>query len=115
MARNSVFVRSRKTSSTRANQRISTHRHKRPLLNQVKMQDKLTKNALKDLHKIPEQKRTKIITSLKQVNSPITGKKLKGDLSHIYSIRIWPYRILYQIHKDVIVIKSIKHRQGAYK
>ncbi len=79
------------------------------------MHIKLTKSALKDLNKIPSQKRKKIIQSLKAIESPTLGKKLKGELSGIYSIRIWPYRILYQIHHQNIVIKSIKHRQGAYK
>jgi mRNA-degrading endonuclease RelE of RelBE toxin-antitoxin system len=79
------------------------------------MQIKLTKSALKDLNNIPKHKRSKIISSIKAIGSPNIGKKLKGELSDRYSVRIWPYRIIYEIYKDMIVIKSIKHRQGVYK
>jgi mRNA-degrading endonuclease RelE of RelBE toxin-antitoxin system len=79
------------------------------------MQIKLTKSALKDLYKLPPQKSAKIITALKSIDSPTIGKKLKGELADKYSIRIWPYRILYEIYKGMIVIKSIKQSQGAYK
>jgi mRNA-degrading endonuclease RelE of RelBE toxin-antitoxin system len=79
------------------------------------MQIKLTRSALKDLNKLPPQKRAKIITALKSIDSPTIGKKLKGELAEKYSLRIWPYRIIYEIYQGMIVIKSIKHRQGAYK
>lgn len=79
------------------------------------MRIKLTKSALKDLNRIPKQKRDKLISSIKNIDSPAIGKKLKGELSQKYSLRIWPYRIIFEVYKDMIVIKSIKHRQGAYK
>jgi len=44
------------------------------------------------------------------------GKKLEGELKKMRSIRIWPYRIIYQVFrkKITILIVSITHRQSAY-
>ena len=76
-----------------------------------------TPNSSKLLQKLTDKKLKIKIDNAKKLlaNNPYIGKKLKGELTGQYTLRIWPYRILYQIHKDVIVIKSIKHRQGAYK
>ena len=48
---------------------------------------------------------------------PFVGKRLEGKLSDFYSLRVWPYRIVYQvIHEQLIVfVVQIKHRQGVYK
>lgn len=73
---------------------------------------KLTKSALKDLNKIPTNKRTKLIKTLKQIDALNIGKKLKGEFEGKYSLRVWPYRIIYEEYKGMLVIKSIKHRQG---
>lgn len=45
------------------------------------------------------------------------GEKLKGELLGQYKIKVWPYRIIYQIfhNKLLIVIIRVQHRQGAYK
>ena len=48
---------------------------------------------------------------------PFQGKKLKGELRGQYSIRVWPYRIIYQIYKKelIITIIDVGHRQGVYR
>lgn len=79
------------------------------------MKVQLTKTAHKDLMKIPQTKRTKLIKSLRQIDSPNIGKKLKGEFEGKCSLRVWPYRIIYEVYQNSIVIKSIKHRQGVYK
>ena len=50
-------------------------------------------------------------------DSPRLGKRLEGSLQDFYSVRVWPYRIVYKIYqKDlVILIVEIAHRQGVYK
>lgn len=69
---------------------------------------------------------TKILTANRQrhkdkldllTTTPLAGKSLKGQLEGYYSLRSWPYRIIYQIdgkNQQVFVI-TIIHRQGAYK
>jgi len=57
----------------------------------------------------------KVFQSLKE--NPLKGKKLQGELSSLYSFRVWPYRIIYTIQKEKITlfIVEIGHRQGVYK
>jgi len=47
---------------------------------------------------------------------PYAGKKLHGKNKNFYSIRIWPYRMIYRIAKDrsLIIVTRIGHRQGVY-
>lgn len=78
----------------------------------------VSKEAQKNLSKVPvdyaERIRTKIAVL---ATEPYIGKKLEGRLSNRYSIRIWPYRIIYKIIKQKLIIEviEIKHRQSAYK
>lgn len=78
----------------------------------------LSKNAQREYEKIPKQERAKIKKKLISLeNNPLSGKKLVGELAEYYSIRAWPYRIIYGINtkKKMIQVHKIKHRQGAYK
>jgi len=64
----------------------------------------------------PDQK--KINKKLQALSlEPLAGKKLKGQLEGLYSLRAWPYRIIYQINqqsKELWVVE-IFHRQNVYK
>ena len=44
------------------------------------------------------------------------GKKLHGKHQDEYSVRVWPFRILYKIYKKELIISVIDvgHRQGVY-
>jgi len=46
--------------------------------------------------------------------SPLAGKKLRGELKGLLSLKAWPYRIIYQKLKTKIIVVTIRHRQGAY-
>ena len=78
----------------------------------------LSEDAEKQYSRLPNNARTKIkkkLLSLEQ--NPYSGKKLAGELSDFWSIRAWPYRIIYEINERAkrVEIHKIKHRQGAYK
>lgn len=62
------------------------------------------------------QKKIKRKLILLEAN-PLLGKKLSGDLEGNYSLRAWPYRIIYQINDNEkrIEVSAILHRQGAYR
>lgn len=81
-------------------------------------QIKFEKKAKKELNNIPfkYQKRILSILSILQTN-PFIGKKMKGKYNDCYNYKVWPYRIIYKIVKDVLLIIIIKigHRQGIYK
>lgn len=71
--------------------------------------------AIKQLKKLPLRQKRKIVKKLEILSKdPQVGKALKGELKTLYSIRAWPYRIIYKLTKTTITIFSIAHRQSAY-
>lgn len=78
---------------------------------------RLDPKAEKQLNKIEEPYHGRIILLLSSIAAnPWMGKKLKGEYKGSYTVRVWPYRVIYDIHKDqmlVLVIK-IRHRDHAY-
>lgn len=73
--------------------------------------------ARKNLDKLPEIYRFRIRQTLREiVANPFFGKKLSGERKGQYSVRVWPYRIIYLIKKTelIVLIIDIDHRQGVY-
>ena len=85
------------------------------MINQKNMyQVILKKSAIKNLKKIDERYKGRINLALLELSKdPFVGKQLEGRLRAFYSLRVWPYRIVYQIiHNQLIVfVVQIKHRQ----
>lgn len=78
----------------------------------------LSKKAGKDLDKLSSNIRKRTLSAIDYLRfDPYTGKKLKGDLSGSYVVRVWPYRIIYDVYKKelIVYITKIQHRQGVYK
>lgn len=77
-----------------------------------------TAQSRKIFDNIKETKtRNKIIQGLRKLSqNPCAGKKLRGKLKGTYSLKIWPYRILYEFtpRKDMIVT-DIGHRKEVYR
>ncbi|TRZ81437.1 type II toxin-antitoxin system RelE/ParE family toxin [bacterium] len=74
--------------------------------------------ARKNLDKIPENYRVRIIVALNAiVLDPFSGKKLFGKRKDQYSLHVWPYRIIYIIKKTelIVLVIDVGHRQGIYK
>lgn len=74
--------------------------------------------ARKNLDKITEDYRARIIATLDEiVLDPFFGKKLSGKRDGQYSVRVWPYRIIYIILKKelIILVIEVDHRGGVYK
>jgi len=77
-----------------------------------------TKKSQKDLDKISKKDKKRILLKLLELQKdPFIGKRLKGKLTVFYSLRVWPYRIIYEIKRKrlIILIIRIGHRQGVYK
>lgn len=69
--------------------------------------------ARKNLDKLPEVYRLRIRQTLREiVSNPFSGKALSGDRKGQYSVRVWPYRIIYIIKKQelIIVVVEVDHR-----
>jgi mRNA-degrading endonuclease RelE of RelBE toxin-antitoxin system len=78
----------------------------------------LASAALKHYKKLDNNKKDKINKKISLLSSsPFSGKKLTGEFKGSYSLRAWPYRIIYSINSPLheIWIESILHRQGVYK
>ena len=77
----------------------------------------IEKPARKRLAKIPKKFQYKIIEAIESLSyDPFLGKKLEGEFEGKYSLRVWPYRVIYRIFKKeiFILILDIGHRQGIY-
>ena len=73
--------------------------------------------AVRSLEKIPIQWRQRLFKAIDAIKiRPYIGKKLKGKFSGAFSLRVWPYRIIYTIDKSkiTVIILDIGHRQGVY-
>ncbi len=46
---------------------------------------------------------------------PTAGKPLHGELKGLSSLRVGPYRVLYEIHDAEIVLHMVTHRRAAYR
>lgn len=78
----------------------------------------ITRKAQKALSKIPEDYQDKIITTIRGLADepfPPSTKKLSGR--EAWRIRVGVYRIIYEVHRDVlsIVVVLIGHRKDIYK
>ncbi len=88
------------------------------LLKDMKYRVKLKPRAEKELNKLPQRDYYRIITALVGLAiDPFVGKKLEGKYKDCYSLRVWPYRIIYQINKKelLVFVIQIGHRQRIYR
>ena len=71
----------------------------------------------KEFKKIKDKvTRIKIINHLKKLGQlPESGKPLQYNLKGHRSIRIPPFRIIYRIEQDKIIINCFDHRKDVYK
>ena len=78
----------------------------------------LEQRAKKELARIPDRDRVKIERVLEViVYDPFSGKKLSGELLGQYAVRAWPYRIVYKIYKNELIVSvvHIGHRKDVYR
>lgn len=70
----------------------------------------------KDFKKIKDKAtRLKLIKHIKKLGElPESGKPLKYELKNHRSVRIPPFRIIYRLEKDKIIINCFDHRRVVY-
>lgn len=74
-----------------------------------------TPQAIKHISKLPQSEKKKVFRKLEVLSlDPYSGKLLNGELEGLYAFRAWPYRIIYTITRQSIIILSVVHRQSAY-
>ncbi len=71
----------------------------------------------KDFKKIKDKStRLRLIKHIKKLAElPKSGKPLKYDLKKHRSVRIPPFRIIYRLEKNKIIINCFDHRKDIYK
>lgn len=72
----------------------------------------------RNISRLPVHIQTKLIQVFDTIKAnPISGFKLKGELSGYYKFRLGDYRIVYKFHPkaSLVEIVKIEHRQGVYK
>ena len=71
----------------------------------------------KDFKKIKDKNlRIRIIKQLKKLEvDPEAGKPLKYDLKNHRSLRVPPFRLIYRIEQDKIIINCFDHRSSVYE
>jgi len=77
----------------------------------------LSKDAKKQFDHLPLVDKKKVRKKLAVLEQDaLAGKKLTGEFQGIRSLRVWPYRILYEINRKMkrIEVLIIAHRQGVY-
>lgn len=75
-------------------------------------------SAVKSIDKLSSKDRQKVAIILETLKTnPFSGKKLAGEFKELYSIRVWPYRIIYAVIKKelVVLVVDVAHRQSVYK
>jgi addiction module RelE/StbE family toxin len=79
---------------------------------------RLKPSAEKRLARLPDKEHYRVGLALAGLSiNPFIGKKLHGEYQGYYSIRVWPYRIIYTILKQelFVIVVGIGHRQGVYQ
>jgi len=72
--------------------------------------------AVKQMKKLTARERDTILRKIVLLTTnPYAGKKLSGELTNLRSLRSWPFRIVYALEKNKVVIYSVAHRQSVYK
>lgn len=77
----------------------------------------IPKKVQKEIDRIDEKYKVRLLLALKLLEEdPFAGKKLEGEYRGQWSYRVWPYRIIYEIIKNelVVLVVHVGHRQGAY-
>jgi mRNA interferase RelE/StbE len=75
------------------------------------------KKVQKKLKNIDKGYYKRVLSALIQLEiNPFIGKKLKGEYKNQWSLRVWPYRIIYEIADTQLIVLIIKiaDRQGVY-
>ena len=74
--------------------------------------------VIKDLKKIDKTWQKRILSKMKATLTadPYSGKKLVGNLSPFWRIRVGDYRVIYAIEEEIVTVEviKIKHRKEVY-
>ncbi|MFH1430107.1 MAG: type II toxin-antitoxin system mRNA interferase toxin, RelE/StbE family [Candidatus Uhrbacteria bacterium] len=76
------------------------------------------KKIVKSIRRLPIPAQVRIWRSIDRLPAHWhEGKKLEGEFVDCRIIRVWPYRIIYEVHKQKLIIVTLRvaDRKDAYK
>jgi len=82
---------------------------------------KLKENAEKELERLKVGDKKGYfrccLALIRLSQDPFVGKKLDGEFEGYWSVRVWPYRIIYSVFERelIVYILAVKHRKDAYR
>jgi len=75
-----------------------------------------TREFLRRLRRLNRSTQVRVLREIKTLEiNPFAGKRLRGRLSGLLSLRVGNYRIIYQVSEEQIVIRTIGHRKTIYE
>jgi mRNA-degrading endonuclease RelE of RelBE toxin-antitoxin system len=71
---------------------------------------------LKRLKNLDKDNQIRILRNLKILEEqPFAGKQLAGRLSGVMSFRVGEYKVIYQVSKKTIIIRTVGHPEQVYE
>lgn len=78
----------------------------------------IPKRVQKELERLPRKFQERIVAKLYMLAAdPSLGKRLQGEFEGLYTVRFWPYRIVYEIKRKelVVLVLKVAHRKSVYR
>ena len=79
---------------------------------------KIKRSALKELHKLDNQDRLRVVEAIDNLcENPHVGKLLKGEFSGLRRVRVGAFRIVYEINEGevLVLILRVAQRKDVYR
>lgn len=76
------------------------------------------KKAEKEIQRLSRKDQQRIASAFDVLReNPFSGKKLEGEYKGAWTLRVWPYRIIYTIHRDIVTVNvlRVRHRKDVYR
>ncbi len=78
----------------------------------------IKKKAKKEIKALAKKDQQRVLAALDVLSeNPFAGKRLEGEYQGAWSLRVWPYRILYAVHRDIVTVNVLRvgHRKDVYR
>ena len=78
----------------------------------------LVQSAQKEFNKAPRNIQEKVLLVFGALETnPYSGKPLRGEYAGVWTMRAWPFRVIYEIIEAALVVTVIRvrHRKDAYR
>jgi mRNA interferase RelE/StbE len=78
----------------------------------------IMKKAKKEIGSLSIKDRFRVLAALDVLREdPFVGKKLEGKHEGAWSLRVWPFRIMYTIYRETVtvVVLRVRHRKDVYR